>query len=199
MEIIREIEQGSEQWHELRRGRMTASHSQAIAANGAGLKTYITDLMCKYYSLNPEEGFQSRSMQRGIELEPQARFAYECNTGNEVKEVGFVIRDQYVGVSPDGLVGDDGLTEIKCLESKAYFKYLITGKIDTGYHWQCQMQLLVCERDWVDYTVYNPNFKKSLIIKRIYPDPEKIEKIEQGILSGIEMIEKIKKTMEQIS
>ena len=198
MQIIDNLEQKSDEWFALRSERMTASNAQPIAANGKGLETYIIELMQKSYSTGEEERYQSKSMARGNELEPSALFAYESETGQTVRTVGFVIHDEYCGCSPDGLVGDDGLIEIKCLEDKAYFKYLLSGKIDTGYEWQCQMQMLICERQFCDFVVYNPNFEKSLIIKRLFIDPVKIEKLEQGFISGIKKINEIKKQLKGI-
>lgn len=189
-------EQNSPEWFELRAQRMSASHAQAIASNGKGLDTYITKLMQEYYSTAEPDNYQSKSMARGIELEPSARFAYEMETGLTVDQVGFVIHNEHVGCSPDGLT--EGCLEIKCLEDKAYFQYLLTEKIDTGYEWQMQMQMLICERKWCDYVVYNPNFKKSLLITRISIDSKKTDKLEQGFLTGIEKINEIKTKMKGV-
>lgn len=197
MQVVN-CEQGTDEWFALREQRMSASHAQAIAANGKGLDTYITQLMQEYYSTSEPVKYQSKSMERGIELEPSAGFAYEMETGNEVKKVGFVIRNDNVGCSPDLFVNNDGLAEIKCLEDKAYFNYLLTEKIDTGYEWQMQMQMLICKRKWCDYVVYNPNFKKSLIIKRMFIDALKTDKLELGFLSGIDKINEIKNKLNNI-
>ena len=187
--------QGSTEWHNLRKERMTASHAQAIASNGKGLTTYITQLMQMLYSSAEPDNFKSKAMERGNELESSARFAYEAETNTQVDEIGFVIYDNHTGCSPDGVV-NDGLVEIKCLEDKAYFNYLLSCKIDTGYEWQMQMQMLICEKLWCDYVVYNPNFKKSLIIKRVFLDAVKSEKLKQGFLTGIEIMNDIKNKLE---
>ena len=192
MQIISDIEQCSDEWFALRSQRMTASNAQAIAANGKGLDTYIAKLMQEYYSTSEPVRFQSKSMERGIELEPSALFAYEAETGLQVGKVAFVIHNDNVGCSPDGLASDDGLVEIKCLEDKAYFQYLLTEKIDTGYEWQMQMQMLICERDWCDYVVFNPNYKKSLIIKRVLRNNANFDKLESGFAIGIKKIQEIK-------
>ena len=197
MEIIDCI-QGSSEWFELRKQRMSASHAQAIAANGKGLTTYINQLMGNYYSTDDPETYQSKAMLRGIELESSARFAYEMETGNEVQEVGFIIHDEYSGASPDGLVGDNGLVEIKALENKAYFQYLLDEKIDTGYLWQVQAQMLICERDWSDYVLYNPNYKRSLIIQRVFKDEAKFAKLETGLAAGRMKIKAIKEKMDGV-
>lgn len=189
MKIVN-CDQGSPEWDELRAKRMTASHAQAISANGKGIDTYINGLMQKYYSTADPDNYKSKSMERGNELEDSAVFAYEAKTGCEVKRIGFVIHDEFSGCSPDGFT-DDGLIEIKCLEDKAYFQYLIDEKIDTKYEWQMQMQMLICEKKWCDYVVYNPNFRKSLIIKRVPINQDKVDKILIGIESGTVKIKSI--------
>ena len=194
MQIVN-CEQGTDEWFALRKGRMTASNAQAIAANGKGLTTYITQIMQEVYSSAEPERYKSDAMLRGNELEASARFAYEVETNSQVEEIGFVIYNDYVGCSPDGLV-DDGLIEIKCPGDKVYFNYLLSGKIDTGYEWQMQMQMLVCEKTWCDYVVYNPNFENSLIIKRVEFDPEKAKKLIAGFESGIQQMNNIKQKLE---
>ena len=99
--------------------------------------------------------------------------------------------NEYVGVSPDGLVGEDGLIEIKCPQDKTYTQYLLDGKIKPEYYSQMQMQMFITERLWCDYVVYNPNFKKSITIQRVYPDKEEIKRIADGLAKGVEMIKGI--------
>ena len=182
------MEQRSQEWYELRSTRMTASHAQAIGANGKGLITYIRDKMCKLYSTNEEEKYTNKDMEYGIEQEPVARMLYEFETGNKVEKVGFVIYDDYVGCSPDGLVGDKGLIEIKCPSNKVYFDLLLDKKIDTKYFWQMQMQMLICDREWCDYVAYNPNFEQQLFTARLYRHEESIEKLKKGFATLIDKL-----------
>jgi len=196
MELIN-IQQCSPEWLELRAKRMTASHAQAILANGKGLITYIRELMSDYYSNTEKESFTNKHTERGVELEPTARSIYELESGNEVTEIGFVILDDYVGCSPDGLIGEDGLIEIKCPSDKVYFNLLLDDKIDSKYYAQMQMQMYVCSRKWCDYVVYNPNYDKSIIIKRVECDEETIDKLCAGLVSGKRMIDEIIKRMEK--
>jgi len=182
-------------WWEIRKKRMTASHAQAIAANGAGLKTYILDIMRPLYSNVPEEQYTNKTLERGLELEESAGMVYSFESGIDVKTVGFITSGEYVGASPDLLAGEDGLVEIKCPEDKTYFKYLCDGKIDTKYMWQMQMQMMVCERNWCDYMVYNPNFRNDYVITRVEPDKKRFESLKKGIKSGIKMIKDIEKMM----
>ena len=87
---IHNFEQGSDQWHEVRKGKMTASHAQEIGNSGKGLDTYITKLMARVFSSGEQEHFTNAHIERGIELEAQARDIYELQTGNIVEEVGFI-------------------------------------------------------------------------------------------------------------
>lgn len=187
MEIINCI-QGSPEWFEARLGKLTGSEAQAISANGAGLKTLVNKLVAERLTGKSEQGYTNADMERGKELEDEARNAYELETGNTVTKVGFCKLDDDVGSSPDGLINDDGGIEIKCFKDSSFVDYMFTGKVDTAYEWQCQFNLFVTGRKFWEYVVYNPNFKKSLIIKRINRDEQAIEKIKSGIESGKAMI-----------
>lgn len=191
MEIIRGIEQRSPEWFNLRKLKMTASEAQAISACGKGLETYITELCCNYFSNAEEERYTNKDMQRGIELEAEAKNLYELETGNKIEQVAFVIYNEFVGCSPDGLVGNDGLVEIKCHNNIKHFKMLLGEPIESGYIWQMQMQMLICERLWCDYVAYNPNFKDLFIIKRIERDIEMQQKLLRGFERGKELIKLI--------
>lgn len=192
MKIYDKIEQGTPEWFKIRQKKMTASHGQAIGNNGAGLKTYIYELVSEHYSSAEKEHFTNEHTERGNELEPVARALYEMETGNKVEEVGFIEMSEYAGASPDSLVNKDGGLEIKCVEDKKYFKMLM-GELDPikDYDWQVQMSLLVSERDWWDLLIYNPNYEKNMIIKRIYPDKEKQDKLKIGLASGEKIIKEL--------
>ena len=196
MELIN-IQQYSPEWFEIRSKRMTASHAQAILANGKGLKTYIREMMSDYYSNMEIESFSNKHTERGLELEPIAKSIYELESGNDVRDIGFVVLDDYVGCSPDGLVGEDGLVEIKCPSNKVYFDLLLDNKIDPKYYAQMQMQMYVCNRKWCDYVVYNPNYNRSIIIIRVEQDEETIVNLQIGLESGKRMIGEIVERMEK--
>lgn len=194
IKIHRKIEQGSEEWFDLRAGKMTASHAQAIGNHGKGLDTYIVDMMAEFYSSGEAEQFSNKHTDRGNELEPVARQVYEFENDVEVDTVGFIEYNEYIGVSPDGLVGEDGGIEIKCVDDTAYFKHLLNGEseIDSKYIWQVQMSLKVTGRKWWDLVIYNPNYTKSMCVYRIVPDEEKFAELEIGFAKGIELINNIK-------
>jgi len=195
MEIIN-CQQNTPEWDICRLGMLTCSEAQAISANGLGLKTLVNKLVAERLTGKKENGYQNADMERGRLMESEARNVYELETNNTVTKIGYCKFDDYIGGSPDGLVGNDGLVEIKCFKDSTFVDYMFTGKVDTGYEWQMQMQMYITDRKWCDYVVYNPNFEKSLIIKRINRDVQAIEKIKYGLDIGKSliklMIEKLK-------
>jgi len=190
---IHQMEQGSEAWFEIRKGKLTGSHAQAIAASGKGLETLCYEILAQQYSSGEREYYTNKDLERGHELEDLAINAYEMETGKKVEKVGFIELDEDAGVSPDGLVDEDGLVEVKSPNDVNYFRVFIEKKIDTKYEWQCQMQLFVSGRKYCDIIFYNPNFKRSLFIHRFTPDPEKFAKIKAGIEAGKQQIAALKK------
>lgn len=189
-----ECEQKSDTWHSVRDGKMTASNATAIGNCGKGLETYIKEIVRKQLSSKNKSEYSNTDFDRGNELEPIAREMYELEKGVKVENVGFIELNEYVGCSPDGLIGEEGGIEIKCPDDKAYFDYLLEKEkaINTDYVWQCQMSLLITGRKWWDLVIYNPNFEKSMFIFRILPDIEKFKALEKGIAIGRELILLIK-------
>lgn len=188
------MEQKSPEWFEIRKGKMSASHAQAIGNVGKGLDTYIIELMAENFSSWEKEVYTNSDIERWVELEEFARSMYELETGNIVEEVGFIEHNDYVWCSPDGIVWKDGLIEIKCVKDINHFKMILNGEseIESKYLWQMQMQLLISGRKWVDYISYNPNYQKSLLIFRIYPDEKKFDALKEGFLYGEKKIKEIK-------
>lgn len=189
---IHRMEQRSEEWFEVRKGKMTASNAATIAANGKGLETYIYNLLSEKYALNSDESYISQDMLRGIEREDQARMTYEIQN-DDTEQVGFIEMDEYTGCSPDGLIGKDGGLELKCPNNQNFFRLLVDGEdaIDSKYLWQVQMCLLVSKRKWWDLVFWNGNFEKNLIVFRIEPDIAMQEKLKIGIEKGKTMIKEI--------
>lgn len=190
---IHNVEQGSPEWHALRKGRMTGSHAQEIANNGKGLDTYILTLMAKYYSSGEEETYSNPHMDRGNELESQARAMFELEYNEAVEQVGFIEIDEHVGCSPDGLIGEDGGIEIKCHDDKKHFELAVGGSIDSKYLWQIQMNMYCTNRKWWYYVAYNPNFTKSLIVHKIEANTPigKHEKPFESLAKGLERGKKL--------
>ena len=183
MKIIRDIEQGSPEWHQLRLGIPTASNFDKIITStgelSATLPKYALELASQYLILEPEIGYCNEAMLRGKELEPLARQAYQEAVFEKVEEVAFIRCDDY-GYSPDGLVGDDGLIEIKCPNQTTHTKYLLDNKLPIDYKAQVQGGLLASGREWCDFVSFHPNFKddKKLFIVRVFRDDSFISKLE---------------------
>lgn len=191
---IHNVEQGTPEWLALRKGKMTASHACEIGNNGKGLDTYILTILSENYSSGERTYYVNADMERGTELEELAVAMYELENGIKTEKVGFIEHNEYVGCSPDRLVGEDGGMEVKCPNDLNYFKMLLNGalEIDSKYIWQIQMNLLISGRKWWDFVAYNPNFEKSLIIVRIYPDLVKHQALLQGFAAGENQIKALK-------
>lgn len=187
MQIIN-CEQGTDAWRIARLGKLTASDSKTIEVSGKGLDTLCLKKVAERLTGKAEEGYKSQAMQNGNNLESEARSSYEIETGNIVTQVGFCELDEDVGASPDGMVGDDGLVEIKCKTDVVFVKELLSDEIDPEHISQMQFQMMVTDRKWCDYVVYNPNFEKSLIIRRVNRDEVAIAKIKAGTETGKALI-----------
>lgn len=183
MQIIRDIDQGSEEWLKLRLGVATASNFDKIITTtgkeSESLKKYALQLATELMLETPEPAFKNDVMARGNELEPLARDAYQEQSFNVVEQITMFKSDcGNFGYSPDGIVDDDGLVEIKCPIATTHFKYLLDNKMPTDYWQQVQGGLWVSQRKWIDFVSYNSYFKdKKLFIVRVERDEEYIAKL----------------------
>ncbi len=179
--IIHECQQGSPEWHALRVGKCTASCFSDAIAGGGGVtrKKYMIKLIAERMTGESENGYTNATMQRGIEVEAQAREYYELLNDCPVQQVGFIERDEYIGASPDGLVGADGMLEIKCPFSSTHIRYIIEERLPTAYKKQVQGQLWVAEREWVDFVSYDPRVhQKPYFCERVYRDEDYIKELQ---------------------
>lgn len=156
------MEQRSEEWFNERLGKVTASRLSDVMAKtksgpAASRKNYMMELICQKLSGHREEGFTNAAMQRGNDLEPIARGAYEADKGAMVEECGFVTSpsEMAFGASPDGLVGLDGLVEIKCPNTATHLGFLKSGVPDRKYILQMHGQMLCTQRRWCDFVSYD--------------------------------------------
>jgi len=194
--IHKDIKQQTDEWYEIKKLKMSASHANTIMAAGKGLETYVNELVAEHFSTGERESYTNANMERGNLFEDQARTLYELEKDCVVEQVGFIeLEGGYVGVSPDGLVDEDGLVEIKNHSDRVFIELLLSQKIKKEYLDQMQMQMFVSGRKWCDYMGYNPNIKPYKYIQRILPCPEAFEKLESGLALGkkklIETVEKI--------
>jgi putative phage-type endonuclease len=166
--------QNSPEWLIARLGIPTASRFDEIITTAGvaskSAKKYMYSLAVERITRVKEESYQNATMQRGIEMEAEARQAYEIITGSEVKEVGLCYPNEkkLYGASPDGLIGDDGCLEIKSPTSAVHVEYLLGNALPTAYFQQTQGQLLVTGRKWCDFMSYFPGVMPLII--RVTPD-----------------------------
>ena len=172
--ITTQVQQGTKEWQECRLGIPTASgFDKLITTKGEPSKQrqkYMYQLAAERITGIKEDSYQNGAMQRGIELEAEARAMYELMTGNKVEQVGVCYSDEkkLFGCSPDGLIGKDGAVEIKCPTSAIHVGYLLEGTLPADYFQQIQGQLLVTGRKWVDFFSFYPGLKPLLI--KVKPD-----------------------------
>lgn len=156
------IKQGTDEWHNARLGKVTASKLSAVMAKtksgySATRTNYMMELICQKLSGQREESYTNAAMQRGNDLEPIARGAYEADKGVFVDEVGLIIHPAEIdfAASPDGLVGKDGLVEIKCPNTATHVEFLKNGKPKREYILQMHGQMLCTGRRWCDFVSYD--------------------------------------------
>jgi len=181
---IHYMPQKSEEWFAIKVGKMSASNANTIRANGAGLKTYIIEILAEMFSSAEKASYTNEDMERGNNLEDEARKFYEALNDCNVEQVGFVEINNFAGVSPDGLISDEGLIEIKCPNDKTFVKLLLDKKVKKDYFDQMQMQMYATNRKWCDYFCYNPNFEQCYFLTRVFRDEKAIEEIKIGIEQG---------------
>lgn len=192
MKIIKDIEQGSEEWLRLRLGKATASNFDKIITStgkeSATLPKYALELASELLILDYEEGYKSDDMQRGNDLEQEAREAYEQSSFNQVDIVTFIDCGDY-GCSPDGLIANDGSIEIKCPNKTTHTKYLFENRLPVEYVQQVQGVLMISGREWCDFVSYHPNFNddERVFTKRIYRNEILITELKKGIEKVIKM------------
>lgn len=165
MKIINII-QGSPEWFAARCGIPTAScFDKILCIDGKVSKQrtkYLWQLAGETIAGIQEETYTNGAMERGKIMEDEARQLYQLITGKEVLQVGFCLAEGY-GASPDGLVGDKGLLELKCPIISTQVGYLLDNKLPSDYFQQVQGQLLVTNREWVDFMSYYPALKPLII------------------------------------
>ena len=183
MEIITGIDQGTDEWLALRYGWITASKFKDVKAGGAGKtrKSYMYQLAAEAITGERIETYTNEYMEWGTLTEPQARAMYELDSGNTVEEVSFIKLDDVnkIGCSPDGLIGDDGMLEIKCPKTTTQIETYLSGKMPTGHNAQVQGQLWVSGRQWTDFVSFDPRIdgKSSYFCVRVERDEKYIEEL----------------------
>lgn len=185
MHIWRDLEQGTDEWLMARLGVPTASEFDAIMTCGRGGKpsqtrlTYLYKLIGERLTDEPSAKFDNYATRRGHELEPEARELYSMLTGNEVEQVGFISRGKWCGASPDGLIGSEGMLEVKTKFPHLQIPVLLDGKLPAEHVAQVQGQMWVAERAWVDFLSFWPGLRPFLV--RVHRDEDYINKLAAAV------------------
>ena len=188
--MTEEIIQGSDEWKRLRLGKVTASRvADVVAKTKSGYSTsranYMAQLIAERLTNTVAVSFTNAAMQHGTDSEPEARDAYCFYQGVTVEEITFAThpRIDQAGASPDGLVGADGLVEIKCPNTATHLDTLLGQAVPAKYETQMQFQMACTGRQWCDFISYDPRMPENmrLFIKRLPRDNKRIAELESEI------------------
>lgn len=211
MKIYKDIQQHSQEWIDIRKGKITGSVITKLvspltlkASDSKTSEAALLKIIASKYAIKDSDSFETYAMAKGTELEPRARDFYSLETMQIVDEVAFIESDcGMYGMSPDGLVGDDGFIEIKCPNQTNFFKAKLTqGKsllIDDCYKLQILIAFVLNDNfKWCDLVVYNEDFPKEMrmSIFRINRDEEEVTKLKEAISILIEKMQLFEKTLE---
>ena len=203
------IEQGTPEWFAARLGNVTASRVADVIAKtksgySASRDNYMAQLICERMTNTVAESFSSAAMQWGTETEPLARAAYESYADVLVDQIGYVPHPviNRAGASPDGLVGADGLLEIKCPNTATHIETLLSEKVPSKYITQMQWQMACTGRQWCDFVSFDPRLPDGLqlFVSRVEAYSEYITTLEHEVeIFLIELDNKIFKLNERLN
>jgi putative phage-type endonuclease len=192
--------QGGQEWFQARMGCVTSSRvADAVAKlkrstnESAARYNLRMEMMCELLTGNPSQHFVSQWMEEGRDKEPLARAEYELLTGSTVEQIGFIYHPtiKRAGASPDGLIGDDGLIEIKCPKDTTHLRYLMDDAVPEEYQPQMLWQMACTERAWCDFVSYSPEVPEpyQLFIKRFERDDAVIAGMELEVNFFLEQVD----------
>jgi putative phage-type endonuclease len=205
MDNSHEITQRSPAWFQARLGKVTASRVADVIAKtrtgySASRENYMAQLVVERLTNAVAESYTNAAMQWGTDQEPFARAAYEVAKGVMVEEIGFVSHPtiQWAGASPDGLVGSEGLLELKAPQSATHIDTLLSQTVPGKYITQMQFQMACTGRQWCDFVSFDPRMpqKAQLFVKRVERDNEFIANIENEI---IKFLDEVSAKVEQLN
>ena len=194
------MEQRSPEWFAARAGKVTASRVADVMAKiksgeSASRKNYKADIICERLTGTPTEGFTTKAMQDGIDREPIARAEYESRFSLFVDEIAIIDHPTIpmAAASPDGMVGSDGLIEIKCPNKATHLEYFMDGVVPSKYIPQMNWQLACTGRKWVDFVSYNPDFPDwmQLFVIRHHRNDEDIQIMESEVMAFLKEVDQI--------
>lgn len=190
--IVEDLLQGSPQWLAMRCGIPTASRLRDIlplkrGGESQARRDYKAEIVCEILTNKTAEHFVSPAMQWGLDNEMLAREAYANAMDVEVGQIGFALHDTITkfGASPDGVIGDDGLLEIKCPTTATHLEYIIGGVVPEEYRPQMYGQMACMpERQWNDFVSYDPRMPKKyrLFVRRLTRDEGNIAALEGEVV-----------------
>lgn len=189
MKVV-DCEQGSPEWFAARLGKVGASMVADATARtktgwGASRANLSARLVLERLTGNQSESFTTPAMQHGIDTEPEARRTYAFVHGHEVVPVGLVLHPTIADAvaSPDGLIGEHGLVEIKCPQPAKHLQTLLGAEIDGAYVKQMQWQMACTGRQWVDFVSFNPSFpsEMQMHVRRVTRDDKMISGLEEQV------------------
>lgn len=184
------LEQGSELWIQARVGLVTASRCADVIAmtkkgEGADRRNYRTELICERLTGQPYPQYVSQEMQWGRDQEPFARAAYELQRDVLVETAGFIVHPRIAkfGASPDGLVGDDGMIQIKCPTTKTHLEWMLGGVTPVEHMAQMLAELSCTERAWCDFVSFDPRLPEhlQLFVRRFERNDKLIAALESEV------------------
>jgi putative phage-type endonuclease len=206
MKIYEDLVQGTESWGEVRKGVATASNADRIITPAKGeLSKSAHDYACEILAAQmlpatwwyATDDYQSEAMAHGTNTEAEARAYFELETGKSVRQVGFIATDcGRAGCSPDGLVGEDELLELKCPQLKAQIKYLLDGKLPDAYNPQVHWQLVVTGFKACHFLSYAQGLPPLLL--RVEPD-EYTEKVRAAMQKFFELLAELRAKLDKVS
>lgn len=207
--IYTDIEQGTPEWFSMRCGKITASKIADIMAKGkgsaepAGIRNYRAQIVCERLTNTVEESYCNGAMQRGIELEPMARECYEFLKDVTVEQIAFVDHPfiPMSGASPDGLVENNGLVEIKCPNTATHIEYLLGGRPPAQYIPQMMWQMACTGRKWCDFVSYDNRLPEELqlFVARLDRDDVLIATMENAVIEFNKSVDAMILKLEAIS
>jgi putative phage-type endonuclease len=186
-----DCEQGSPEWRMARLGKVGASMVADATAKlksggwGASRANLMAQLVAERLTGCLTDSYTNAAMQWGVATEPEAREVYAMSVGETVERVGLVLHPNIEGgvASPDGLVGDTGLVEIKCPNTSTHIATLLGGSIDGCYVKQMQWQMSCTGRAWCDFVSYDPRMPEDmrLHVTRVQRDDEMIRQLDSDV------------------
>ena len=202
------IIQGTDEWKAIRCGNATASRiADIVAKTKTGYSTsranYCAQLVVERLTGNVAESYSNEAMKWGTATEPEARDAYCFHADVDVTEIGFVEHPaiSMAGASPDGLIGDVGLVEIKCPISATHINTLLGRSVPGHYQTQIQWQLACTGRAWCDFVSYDPRMPEHLrfFVQRVHRDNEHIEQLEIEVIKFLSEVDEKLAALSQLS